>query len=401
MEVRTAPAADLSVTRSAYRVESIDLLRGLVMVIMALDHTRDFFHAPAFTDDPLNLQTTTPVLFFTRFITHFCAPVFVFLAGTSAYFQSLRKSKKELSLFLIKRGLWLVFIEIFIMSLAFTFNPQYHNIFFQTIWAIGTSMIVLGLAIWLPFKAILAIGLLIVFGHNLLDFAEQNHQGPYPGWWEILHRPAFFRWGNTNLIFLYPILPWIGLMMVGYCFGRLFRQSSPEQRMKRLTLIGGGLILFFIALRATNAYGDPDPWSVQKNATYTFLSFLNVHKYPPSLLFMCVTIGPALLFLAWAGNAKNWFTRFFTVFGRVPFFYYVLHFYVLHIVSAALFMARGHSFSEGINSPTAFRFLIPGEGYDLGIVYLVWIAVVLALYPLCKWFSDYKLKHKDWWLSYL
>lgn len=309
--------------RAAYRIDSIDLLRGLVMIIMALDHTRDFFHSQAMTEDPLNFATTTPVLFLTRWITHFCAPVFVFLAGTSAFFQSSRKSKAELSKFLITRGLWLIFIEVVIINFAFSFDPTYQVIGLQTIWAIGISMILLGLAIWMPFSLILATGLLIVFGHNALDFYESqfapNHQ--YGMVYSFLHRPGFYHLiPNHNLLILYPFLPWTGLMMLGYCFGKLFTRYEGADRRRILTRLGLGIILFFIALRATNWYGDAQHWSPQKNGVFTVLSFINTVKYPPSLLYMCMTIGPAILFVAWWGNIKNGLTKFITVFGKVPFF---------------------------------------------------------------------------------
>jgi uncharacterized membrane protein len=341
-------------------------------------------------------------LFFTRWITHFCAPVFVFLAGASAYFQGLRKTKSELGLLLITRGLWLIAIEIFVMSLGISFDIHYSLIFFQTIWSIGISMVLLGIVLRLPFAAIFVLGLLIVFGHNLLDFAEKNHKGNFNFFWSIVHRPNVFNiWDNHNLMILYPFLPWTGLMMLGYCFGKLFHNTPSHQRIKVLTILGSILIMFFILLRATNVYGDPDPWSKQKNVLYSFFSFINIHKYPPSLLFMCITIGPALLFLAWVGNARTRFSKFITVYGRVPFFYYVLHFYVLHLICAGLFLARGHTLNEGLNSGFMLKFVVPGEGYGLGIVYLIWILVILALYPLCKWFSEYKRTHKKWWLSYL
>jgi uncharacterized membrane protein len=309
--------------KRSYRIESIDLLRGLVMIVMALDHTRDFFHQPAMIDDPLNFATTTPALFLTRWITHFCAPVFVFLAGTSAFFQSSRKTTAELSRFLITRGLWLVFIEVVVINFAVTFDPTYMVIGLQTIWSIGISMVLLGFAIRMPFKAILAVGLLIVLGHNSLDFYEQqfppNHQ--YPMWYSFLHRPGFYPLGQGHsLLILYPFLPWTGLMMLGYCFGRLFTKFEGVQRKKVLTWLGAGIVLFFIALRATNVYGDAQHWSTQKNATFTLFSFINTVKYPPSLLYMCMTIGPAILFVAWWGTVKNGFTRFVTVYGRVPFF---------------------------------------------------------------------------------
>lgn len=375
------------------------------MIIMALDHTRDFFHATALTEDPLNLQTTTPILFFTRWITHFCAPIFVFLAGVSAYFQGGRKSKGELSGFLIKRGLWLVLIELTLVNLSFSFDIGFSLFALQTIWAIGISMAILGLVIWLPFKLIAVLGLLIVLGHNSLDFYEAGKRANAMGLlYDLLHRPGFHDLpGNHDLLILYPFLPWTGLMITGYCFGKIFTIYEGTQRRKLLTWIGLGVILLFVVVRATNKYGDAQHWSAQKNPLFTLLSFINTVKYPPSLLYMCMTIGPAILFLAWVGNIKSRLAKIITVYGRVPFFYYVLHFYLIHLLSAALFLARGHSFAEGlITYPNSIgKFLIPGEGYSLGIVYLIWISIVAALYPLCKWFSVYKQTHKQWWLSYL
>lgn len=392
----------------SYRINSIDLLRGLVMIIMALDHTRDFIHSQALVDDPLNLQTTTPWLFLTRFITHYCAPVFIFLAGTSGFFQSLRKSKAFLSRFLITRGLWLVAVELFIMSFAFTFDPTYSFFALQTIWAIGISMILLGVAIRLPFWAIFSTGFVLVAGHNLLDYYEasviaNDPQATFPLWYSVLHRQGFYPFqlaGSRVLLVLYPLIPWIGLMMLGYCFGRIFTLEA-ERRVKLLTLLGGGLILLFVALRAANGYGDPQPWSPQKSTLYTFFSFINVAKYPPSLLFLSITIGPALLFLAWAGNASSRLARMVIIFGRVPFFYYILHFFLIHAVATVLFFSRGHSFAEGWNTAAPFKFVLPGEGYSLLVTYIVWIGVVVALYPVCKWFSEYKKTHKQWWLSYI
>lgn len=386
------------------RIDSIDLLRGLVMIIMALDHTRDFFHKEAMTDDPLNFVTTTPLLFFTRWITHFCAPVFVFLSGASAFFQSRRKTKKELSMFLIQRGLWLLFVEIVLINFAFSFDPNYSVIGLQTIWSIGISMIILGVVIWLPFNLILTLGLAIVLGHNSLDFYEANHTGNFSIFYSFIHKPGFYPINQSHaILILYPFLPWAGLMMLGYCFGKLFTSYEGGERRKVLTLIGLGVIIFFIALRYTNAYGDPQPWTKQKNGLFTVFSFINAQKYPPSLLYMCMTIGPAILFVAWFGNIKNWLTRAITVYGRIPFFYYVLHFFTLHFVAMIFFAIRHHSFSDSTvnKSFISFKYIVPGEGYDLGIVYLVWISVVIFLYPLCKWFSNYKRTHTQWWLSYL
>jgi len=274
----------------------------------------------------------------------------------------------------------------------------------QTIWSIGISMIVLGLMVWLPFRAILAIGFIIVFGHNALDFYERNLKAS-PGWWyDLLHHQGFYKlWGNHNLLILYPFLSWSGLMMLGYCFGKLYLQSEGDKRKKALLWLGFGVIAFFVVLRYTNKYGDPDPWSTQKSSVFTFLSFMNVHKYPPSLLYMCATVGIGILFLAFAGNVKNRVTKFITVYGRVPFFYYVLHFLLIHLISSICYLARGHTFAEGLK-PTGLPtlFVAPGEGYSLFTVYIIWICVVLSLYPVCKWFSDYKQRHREkWWLSYL
>ncbi|HEU4471114.1 MAG TPA: heparan-alpha-glucosaminide N-acetyltransferase domain-containing protein [Flavisolibacter sp.] len=388
---------------TTHRIDGIDLLRGLVMIVMALDHTRDFFHKTAFTDDPLNLQTTTPLLFLTRWITHFCAPVFVFLSGTSAFLQSLRKSRSELSGFLLKRGLWLIFIELAVVSLGISFDLNYSIFFLQVIWAIGISMVLLGLAIWLPFPLILAIGLLIVLGHNTLDYYEAGRKGNLPLWYSFLHSPAFVPAGDRVLGILYPFLPWTGIMMLGYCFGKIYKAEMTAGRRNKLILgMGLGLIGLFILLRWSNLYGDPKPWSVQATALHTVFSFIDTEKYPPSLLYACMTLGPALVFLSLAGNAKTRVSRVITVYGRVPFIYYILHFYILHALAMLLYFSNGHSWAEGVAGPPQYpKFLQPGEGYDLPGVYLVWASVVIALYPVCYWFSQYKRKHRKWWLSYL
>lgn len=400
----TLSAVPPPATAKAVRIDSLDLLRGLVMIIMALDHVRDLVHKEAITGDPLDFATTTPLLFFTRWITHFCAPVFVFLAGTSGYLQSLRKSKGELSAFLIKRGLWLVLLELTLVTFGITFDIHFGIFALQTIWAIGISMVFLGFAIWLPFKAILALGVLIVLGHNGLDFYEAGHKGTYDLPYSLLHRQSFFPlWGQHGLLVLYPFLSWTGLMLLGYCFGRLFTLYEGARRRNVLTAVGLGILVFFIALRATNGYGDPSHWSGQKNALFTVLSFVNTTKYPPSLLYMCMTIGPAILFLAWAGPVQSGIAKAITVYGRVPFFYYLLHFYLIHVVAVGLSMIHGHSFAQGAEGApnVPFKFVFPGEGLSLGLTYLVWFCVVVVLYPACRWYSRYKQTHRQWWLSYL
>jgi uncharacterized membrane protein len=399
------PAQKLTETNVSARINAIDFLRGFVMIIMALDHTRDFFHVATFTGDPLNLATTTPALFLTRWVTHFCAPVFVFLAGCSAYLQSFRKTKKELSLFLLKRGLWLIVVELVLMTFIFSFDIYYQNIVLQVIWAIGISMVILAGMVWLPFPVILAVGLIIVFGHNLLDRFEQAPGFQSAWWYDLLHRPGVRPAGNGRMVMmLYPFLPWTGVLLLGYCLGRLFRQDVPPLRRKKvLAALGIAALVLFVILRAGNVYGDPQQWSQQKNELYSFFSFINLQKYPPSLLFLCVTLGPALIFLALAGPVKNAFARFVTVYGRVPLFYFLLHFFLIHLACMFYFLLRGYSFSEGIVATPGFpfNFVVPGEGVSLGVVYIIWAVLVLLLYPACKWYGNYKRRKKSWWLSYL
>lgn len=397
-----------SINPDQKRIDSIDILRGIVMVIMALDHVRDFFHIEGNTDDPLNLATTTPILFFTRWITHFCAPVFVFLSGTSIYLQSLRKTKKQLSLFLIKRGLWLVVAEVLIVSLGLTFNPFYNFILLQVIWATGISMFLLGLIIHLPYKFILALGLIIVLGHNLLDIPEAAPGFKAGFWWDLFHHGQFAIYSfapNHVIAIMYPFVPWLGLMLMGYCTGIFFtRQYQPEQRRKILIRLGISTIVFFVLVRFINIYGDPFAWAPQKNRFLNFLAFIKAHKYPPSLLYMCMTIGPALLFLALIEKVQNGFTNTMRIYGRTAFFYYLIHFYLIHFICMILFFARGHSMQDAVNSMKnlPFMFTIPGEGYSLWVVYFIWLAVVISLYPLCKWYDQYKTSHREkWWLSYL
>jgi uncharacterized membrane protein len=386
------------------RITSVDLLRGAVMIIMALDHTRDFFHFDAQTGSPLNLNTTTPILFFTRWITHFCAPAFVFLSGTSAFLQSARKSKKELSIFLITRGLWLILAEITIVNLILTFNIDFSFIALEVIWAIGISMVILGMMIWLPFEIILAVGFLIVLGHNTLDFYEKDQTTPFSATYNLIHRQGLHPlWEKHQLLILYPFLPWAGLMMLGYCLGKVLRNNDAAYRKRFLTIAGTSTIALFLILRFINVYGDPSAWSPRPNGFYTFLSFINSSKYPPSLFFMCMTIGPALLLMAWWDNIQNGFTKIVSVYGRVPFFYFLVHLFVIHLFSAVTYVMRGHSSAEGAGNPTAFvKFIQPGEGVQLRYVYIIWLAVVIGLYPVCKWYDRYKTNHKEKkWLSYL
>lgn len=387
------------------RIESIDLLRGVVMVIMALDHARAYFNYGTFFLDPTNLETTTPFLFFTRFITHYCAPVFVFLAGTSAFLYGSKKTKPELFKFLFTRGLWLIFLEVVVNNLIWTFDLTYSLQIFQVIWAIGFSMVCLSFLMYLPKKIILGLGIVFVVGHNLLDgfvFQGQTSQSII---WYVLHQSKLVIFDPSNInYFHYPVIPWVGLMALGYVFGNFYKKDF-NAIVRKKWLIGLGLVVLtlFFVLRAINSYGDLVPWSFQDTTTKTILSFFNVTKYPPSLLFMCITMGPALIFLYAFESAKNKVTDFFLVFGRVPLLYYFLHVLVIHIFAVLVLMISG---GEGLdmilNSDNFLNKKLSTYGYSLTVVYIVWALVVLLLYPICKKYMIYKATNKQkWWLSYL
>lgn len=380
----------------------------MVMMLMTLDHVRDYFHVSANTDNPLNLTTTSYFLFFTRWITHFCAPIFVFLSGISIYLQSLRKTKKELSIFLITRGVWLIILELIVVTFGWTFNPLYHHIILQVIWAIGISMFILGLLIYLPFNLIVAISIAIILFHNLLDFLETASNFKPTIWWSLLHQGGFSTYPltkTTRVIIAYPFLPWLGLMMLGYGFGPLFSTNISSTRRNRIFYtIGVALLLFFIVLRYLKFYGDPTPWLIQKNKFLTILSFINVQKYPPSLLYICMTIGPALLLLALFEKINNKLTDIMKIYGRTALFFYILHIFLIHFFNMIVFFLRGNNMEEAYNPDLnfPFYFVIPGVGYNLGVVYAVWVVVLVLLFPLCKWYNNYKAAHKEkWWLSYL
>jgi len=388
------------------RIESIDILRGVVMIIMALDHVRDYFHYGSFFTDPTNLETTTPFLFFTRFITHYCAPVFVFLAGTSAFLYGSKKTKTELFKFLFTRGLWLILLEIVINNLIWTFDFTYSSIFLQVIWAIGLSMVILSFLIYLPKKIMLVFGIVLVAGHNLLDGILMQGTSLKSIVWYILHQQNMIPVGqNGNAIgFWYPIIPWIGLITLGYCFGRLYTKGfNIEIRKKWLLIIGFGSIALFFILRGINIYGDLVPWSTQKDLTYTILSFFNVSKYPPSLDYLLITIGPALLFLYGIETIKNKLTDFFLVFGRVPLFYYFIHVLVIHVFAIIGMLIFGGNWQDMIITSEGFtNEKLATYGYSLFVVYLVWIGIIFLLYPFCKKYMIYKANNKGkWWLSYL
>ena len=387
------------------RIQSIDLLRGIVMVVMALDHCRDFFHYGFFSTSPTDLETTTPILFFTRFITHYCAPTFVFLSGTSAFLYGAKKTKKELCKFLLTRGLWLIFVEFFVNTFLWSFDLSYRYFNLQVLWAIGMSMIAMSGLIFLPLNAILGISSLFLLGHNLLDGIRMQGNDFAAVMWYIFHQTSSIEISeNHGINFFYPVAPWTSIMALGYCLGKLYTSDFDAARRKSwLRYLGFGAILFFIVLRGLNIYGDPLPWSAQKNAVFTVLSFLKLSKYPPSLSFALATLGPGLLFLSVSEQFKNSITRFFVVFGNVPFFYYLMHMLFIHLFAMLGLVVTGQDWRMMILDETAFSSdRLANYGYSLFVVYLVWIALILFLYPFCRKYMLYKSANRDsWWLSYL
>ena len=386
-----------AVTIKRVRIESIDVVRGVIMILMALDHVRDFFGKPGL--NPTNLAQTTIPLFFTRWITHFCAPVFFLLTGTGAYLSLRKKSKPELSRFLFTRGLWLIFLELVVTrGFGWQFNFDYHVTMLFVLWALGWAMIVLSLLVYLPASVVTTFGVVMIATHNLFDPVQSSNP-----LWTILHSPNFIvnQPGYTVRV-AYPLIPWVGVTAAGYGLGQIYGWQTARRRAFLLPL-GIGLTAAFFILRSINVYGEPQRWTTQKSAAFTVLSFLNTTKYPPSLLFLLMTLGPAVLFL-WAVDARTppWL-RPALVIGKVPMFYYLLHIPLIHLIAIAVCYARYGQVYWMFESPSPGQFPItppPAWGYSLPIVYLVWICVVLVLYPLCRWFAGLKHRRGDAWLSY-
>ena len=385
------------------RIYSIDFTRGLVMIIMALDHTRDLLHVNSVTQSPSNLLTTTPWLFFTRWITYLCAPTFVFLAGTAAYLSFKSKADSSASRqFLLKRGVWLIVLEFTLVNFALWFDLGFHNFIFEVIATIGFGFIMLGLLLRIPSRTIGIIGLLIIFLHGLfalIPFAENS-------FFKTILSPLFGlgRFPLTthiNFTMAYPPVPWLGIMLAGFAAGKLF-ESAPDKRKKIFVRIGAGALVLFIVLRFVNMYGDPLPWGIQKNSLYTFLSFMNISKYPPSLLFCLITLGIMFLMLAFAETIKPPLINIVSVYGKTPLFYFLLHFYLIHVIMIAVMLLQGFhwadlDFAGGIfGRPAAKK-----SGVTLWVVYIVWISVVLVLYKPCLWFGRYKATHQQFWLKYI
>lgn len=390
----------LTISGNNHRILSIDFLRGLAMLVMALDHSREFLYFFSLNRDALDLESATPVIFLTRWISHFAVPVFVFLSGTSAYLKGTKIPKNKLSSFLLSRGLWLILTDLLITTLIRTLDIDYNLILLSVLWAIGISMIALAIALWLPYKLVLATGLLIFFGHNILDQFEYSRIGQLPTWYNLLHRPSTILFSPGLIIAnLYPVLPWISVMLLGYCFGKIYSTDVDKKwRKKTMARIGAALFILFIILRALNIYGDPLCWNYERYPFYTFLSFINTTRYPPSLLYLCMTLGPALLVLAYSGEIRNLFVRVIANYGRVPFFFYIVHLLMIRLISVVYsIVVRGHSLDDGFKGAPGvpFKFLFPGEGLQKWEIYGVWMAVMILMYPLCLWFGHFKSRQTN------
>jgi len=371
------------------------------MVVMAIDHVRDFFHFPAVQGiDPLDLARTTPAIFLTRWITHFCAPLFSFLAGTGVYLAFGRgRSKRELSWFLVTRGLWLIFLELTVfMWFGWQFEITLQSYIIATLWALGWSMILLAGLIHLPKAAVAWIGVAMIVLHNATDGINPASWGHWAWLWQVLHAGGNFKLGPIAVWAFYPLIPWLGVMPLGYVFGSLYSLDAGARR-KRLLQLGLGLLVGFLLLRLSNLYGDHQLWAPQSRPGFTLLSFINVTKYPPSLLYLMLTLGTGCLLLAWFERGTPALLRPFLVFGRVPMFYYLIHIPLAHALAWIWFKAHYGYADFLLGGPGKIP---PDAGVSLLAVYGIWFGIVLALYPACRWYADYKRRHRDnAWLTYL
>jgi len=395
-------------TSGSARVQSVDALRGAIVIIMALDHVRDFIHISAMSFSPTDLTRTTAELFFTRWITHFCAPVFAFTAGIGAFFWYYHgRTLPQLSRFLVTRGLWLMFLELTWLRFILLFQWKWNGaIFILTVfWMLGLSMVVLAALLHLPPKILVPLSLAVIAMHNLLDPLRPDRFGQLAPLFDILHQQAVFPFHGALFVVAYPLVPWFAVMAAGFSFGNVFLWDAARRR-SFVTRLGLGLTVLFVALRAWNHYGDRVKWSHQPTLLFTALSFLNTSKYPPSLLFLLMTLGPALLVLAY------WNGRYFSprnpllVFGRVPFFFFLFHLALAHGF-AVLLPAFRYGFQSFLLLPPPSlggpRAAFPSDyGFSLPVVYSTWLAVVAISYPICLWYANLKNRRRDlWWLSYL
>lgn len=377
------------------RLRSVDALRGLVIVLMALDHTRDFFHAGAMTGSPTDLAQTTPILFATRWVTHLCAPTFAWLAGVGAWLRLQRpgETRASLSRYLLVRGAWLVALEVVVMNAAITFSlPGAYPILLLVLWSLGLSMVGLAALVWVPVRPLLMASVLVVAGHNLLDGVSAASLGAFAGLWRVLHEPGVVSAAGVVAIVGYPLVPWVAVMAAGFASGPLFALPA-DRRTARLAIVGVALCALFVVVRAANAYGDPAPWRPQGTVAFTLLSFLNTTKYPPSLAFLLMTLGPACLILAWLERRTPRDGHPLVVLGRVPLFFYVAHFWVLHAMVVALALvvygrsAWGFAFMPVPSMGGPASAFPSGFGYALWVTYVVWVSVVVLLWPVCRWLA--------------
>jgi uncharacterized membrane protein len=381
------------------RIESVDFARGLVMVIMALDHVRDLIHVDALVQDPTDLNTTTPMLFFTRWITHLCAPTFVFLSGVSVFLSS--DSLKDVSSsrnFLLKRGLWLILLEITLVNFGIWFDLKFRIIMFQVIGTIGFGFLIMSFLVCFKPKNIGFAGLAILLLYPLLAVIPisesiRNSAG-------FLFFPALIPvTPNFTFFMSYPPIPWLAIMMIGYGFGPVFAGNSSKKWLLQVGLL---CLLLFVVLRAVNIYGDPALWSAQKKPIFTVLSFFNVSKYPPSPLYVFVTLGFVFLLMWWTDGKKSKLIGILKVYGKVPLFYYLIHWYVVHITMFAIVFAQGYKASDLVFGPFKFGRPEVGGGVSLPYVYLIWFGIVILMYPLCKSYAAYKDANKaKKWIKYL
>ena len=392
----------LPINPASRRLESIDLLRGLLMILMALDHTRDFFSSAQV--NPIDPIQSWPALYFTRWVTNLCAPGFIALAGASVYLQRKRgKTSAQLGKLLLTRGLWLILLEVTVITFAWAFT--WPPVLFQVIWTIGVCMIAMSALQWLPVAVVGAVGAVIIAGHNLLDPLDKSPFGQSL-LWKLLHvQGPLFLHGQPVVFELYPLLPWVGVICVGYAFGPL-AASAPAVRQKWGALFGVLALAVFSALRLLHGYGDVYVAKHLATPEQTAMSFFRVQKYPPSLDYVLATFGFLLLLYALFDVAveKNWLPRlrgFLETYGRVPFFYYILHIYLIHGTALLLAMATHRDWRFFIGLPVFRTTELPGWGFELPALYALWLAFVLALYPICLWFSRLKARRRDWWLSYL
>jgi uncharacterized membrane protein len=384
------------------RIESIDALRGIVMIVMALDHVRDFLGAPA---NPTDVAHASAALFFTRWITHICAPTFFLLTGTGAYLAGRRRPAADLSRFLLTRGLWLIVLELtFLRCFGYQFNVDYRVTMLVILWALGWAMIALSALVFLPVGVVTAFGVALIAAHNAFDGVRAGALGAWGPLWSMLHQPNVVVSTPRFVVFAaYPLVPWVGVTAAGYGLGQVFDWPAERRRWFLLRL-GLALTIGFVALRAVNVYGDPVRWTRQATPLRTLLSFLNATKYPPSLLYLMMALGPAALLLWALDRGTPRILRPAHTLGTVPLFYFILHLPLIHLVAVAACYARYGAVHWMFESPTLARYPVtfpPGWGFALPGVYALWALVVAGLYPLCLWYARLKRRRHDWWLRYV